>query len=374
MKLFLPLLFCVFAHLALAAAPPSESPRPMLVGASLPLSGEQAEIGDTIRAGLTVAVKEYNATRPATAPRLQLLLRDDGGNADKLRQQLRELAEEHKVAAFLGCFGERNCLAAEQVAASYKLPLLAPIAANSAVCRSGSVAFCLHASHDQEALALARQLKTLGEKDVALFVSNSLAGYRAAIEKRYADNGLSVKTYVFADSRNDFAQQLGEVVIPQKGARMATVLLLDGEQAALASEKLRSTNPLAMIAAFSSIAPYRWLQRVQKQAAGTLVSHSLPDPDINTLPLGKQYASALNKYAEQDLPADHDQLEAYLAGRVLGELLKAGQGSRETLLSALQGGWQGNIGGFTVDFSQGKHLGAERIYLGIVGRNGLFIY
>lgn len=366
-------LLLVLSLLPLLAAA-FETARPLVVVSSLPLTGDAGEAAESLRAGIATALNEYNATRPPSAPRLQFIVRDDGGDSERQQRNLRELTEEHQPIALLGCYGERACQDAEQFASRRHLALLAPMAANSQVCRRGSVAFCLHASHEQEAQALARQLRTLGETRVALLISGNLAAYRSAVEQAFAAGGLATKTYLLANGRAEFATQLGEVVTAHKGERVASVLLLDTAAAALATEQLRGANPLAMIAAFSSIAPYRWLQRVQTKAVGTLVSHSLPDPDVTTLPLGKQYGAAISKYAEQDLPPDHEHLEAYLGGRLLGELLKAGQTRRETLLRTLQAGWQGEFGGHAVDFTQGRRLGGDKIQLGIVGRRGVFIY
>lgn len=140
-----------------------------VVGSSLPVSGPLSERGASIREGLRAAIREINERGGIGRKRIELEVLDDRGDPGLTAQNIAQLARKN-VIAILGCLGEASCMAVTRIAAEAKLPLVGPIGGNSAVCAPGGLAFCLHASYEAEALAIANQLKTNGATEVHVLV------------------------------------------------------------------------------------------------------------------------------------------------------------------------------------------------------------
>ena len=72
------------------------------IGAVLSVSGPASFLGDPEKRTLEIYVDEINAKGGVNGQKLQLVVYDDGGNADNARTFATRLVEEDKIVAMVG--------------------------------------------------------------------------------------------------------------------------------------------------------------------------------------------------------------------------------------------------------------------------------
>lgn len=141
----------------------SPAPATVTIGATLPLSGTDAELGRRFRDGYLTAFAELEARGGlrlggARVPaRLQLL--DDGSSTASAVQQARDLIERDQVAAMLSTYGTRMVLEQSTVAEEHKVPYVISAASATGIFRRGyKFIFGLQSPTEQMAYAELRYL------------------------------------------------------------------------------------------------------------------------------------------------------------------------------------------------------------------------
>lgn len=350
----IPLLILTFS---LHAAPPE-----LVIGATLPLSGTNQEQGQIVQDGLHGALMEATARDPALRQRFKLEILDDKGDPATAARNAEHLITQKQVQALAGCVGEAVCAAVEMVTRRHQVPLLGPIHANDEVCRENSLAFCFHDSYLDEAEAIARQLKTLGIHRVHLWQSESLARYETRVISAFTARGLAVVTH----------RPGGYDAVLGNKPDDAHVLFLNHKEAVATTRRLRQSLPTALTAAFSSIEPFRWLQKTQGLSSGVLIAHTLPNPDLAKSRLTKTYQKAMAAFSLYNLPYGYAQLESYLVGRLLTDLARQGIANKHALARAIsQNGF--HIDDVDIAFPNGKRCLSLPVGLSVVGRNGVLL-
>ncbi len=350
----LPLLFLASA----LHAAPSE----LTIGATLPLSGTQQEQGQMVQDGLQGALQEAAAGDPALRKRIKLEILDDRGDPATAARNAETLITRYQVQALAGCVGETVCAAVEAVARRHQVPLLGVIHANDEVCRDKSLAFCFHDAYSDEADAIARQLKTLGSRVVHLWVSESLARYETRVVAAFTAHQLAV-----------VAHRPGKYnTLPAGKPDEAHVLFMNNEDAVATTRRLRQALPMALTAAFSSIEPFRWLQKTQGLSSGVLIAHTLPNPDLAKSRLSKAYQKAMAEFSSFNLPYEYAQLESYVVGRLLANLARQGIADKQALARAV-GQNAHRIDDIDIAFPSGRRSLSIPVGLSVVGRNGVLL-
>lgn len=351
----IPLLFLAFS---LHAAPPE-----LLIGATLPLSGANQEQGQMVQDGLRGALLEAAASDPALRKRIRLEILDDQGDPATAAKNAEKLITQNQVQALAGCVGEAVCAAVEAVARRHQVPLLGLVHANDEVCREKSLAFCFHDTYSDEADAIARQLKTLGTRQVHLWVSESLARYETRVVSAFTAHNLAVVSH-----RPGKDQPIAQAGKPDE----AHVLFLNNADAVATTRHLRQGLPTALTAAFSSIEPFKWLQNTRGLSSGVLVAHTLPNPDLGKSRLTKAYQKAMAEYSTFNLPYEYAQLEIYLVGRLLANLARQGVADKQALVRAI-GQNEHRIDDVDIAFANGRRTLSLPVGLSVVGRNGVLL-
>jgi branched-chain amino acid transport system substrate-binding protein len=89
------LLVCLGTQSAIAA-------EPVRLGASLPLSGSATAWGQQARAALRLAEHDINAAGPINGSRMEIVVKDDGGESSQAVLLTRQMISTDRVAAILG--------------------------------------------------------------------------------------------------------------------------------------------------------------------------------------------------------------------------------------------------------------------------------
>ena len=87
---------------AVAALPGAAAEEPLRVGAFLSVTGPAAFLGDPEQKTLEMVVERLNAAGGVNGRKLQLIVYDDAGDAEKARTFAKRLLEQDKVDVIVG--------------------------------------------------------------------------------------------------------------------------------------------------------------------------------------------------------------------------------------------------------------------------------
>ena len=113
--------FSVAAHAA-------DSPGPLRVGLIAPLSGDSADVGNSMRRGVELAAKEINEAGGYLGRPLELVVRDDAGTPSQGREAAEQLVLGERVAFTIGFCNTGVAMKALEVFEQHKHVLLVPCA------------------------------------------------------------------------------------------------------------------------------------------------------------------------------------------------------------------------------------------------------
>ena len=124
-KARLPLLIAVIALVgALCAAGSVSGQEPIRIGAFLSVTGPAAFLGDPEQKTLEMYVERINANGGVAGRKLQLVVYDDGGDADKARTFTKRLLEQDKVDIIVGGSTTGTTMAAVPLVEQAQVPLV----------------------------------------------------------------------------------------------------------------------------------------------------------------------------------------------------------------------------------------------------------
>lgn len=154
---------CATFHLALlcAFALTAAANEPILLGASLPLSGENASEGRAMRGALELLVEVTNHNGGVAGRPLQIVFKDDQNNADMARNIAGQFGKDPNILAVIGHQFSGVALAASEVYAEYQLPHISPSASNPNVTRSSEWSFSMNYQDDLQGENLAVYLQVV---------------------------------------------------------------------------------------------------------------------------------------------------------------------------------------------------------------------
>jgi branched-chain amino acid transport system substrate-binding protein len=124
--------------LALIAAPrAAEAQPPIRIGATLSQTGAYASQGQNLLRAYQLCVKHMNETGGVLGRTLELVVYDDGSDSATAARLYEKLITQDKVDLVLGPFSAPISDAVADVNEKYKMPMVAPVAADTSIYRKG---------------------------------------------------------------------------------------------------------------------------------------------------------------------------------------------------------------------------------------------
>ena len=139
----------------------SHANEPVLIGASLPLSGENASEGKAMRGALELMMEATNASGGVDGRPLKIIFKDDQNNADMARLIAKQFGKNPDILAVIGHQFSGVALAAGEVYAEYQLPHISPSASNPNVTRSSPWSFSMNYQDDLQGENMAVYLQVV---------------------------------------------------------------------------------------------------------------------------------------------------------------------------------------------------------------------
>ncbi len=109
------------------------------------------------------------------------------------------------------------------------------------------------------------------------------------------------------------------------------------------------------------------------KARGITVTQTAPSPWNSTIPVVKEYQSAMQAIGKKEF--DYVSFQGFLSAKLMVEAIRATGKTvtRERLIEALEQFRKKDLGGFTVNFSPELHHGSTYVDITMISKNGRFI-
>jgi branched-chain amino acid transport system substrate-binding protein len=359
--------------LALAAQPADAREIALLHVA--PFGGALAAGARDYNLGLQFAINEANAANGIGGARLRLISRDDGNRTEEALRLIDEAIKDHSPVALVGLSNQTTIdeLIKRETLSRERIPL---VGVRSGVDRAESSdwIFGFRTSRRDELATLARQLKTIFRTNVAIFhedepyTKEAIAAFEAAAKAE----GITIKaktTYPRATLDVDAA--VAAIVAAQPDA---VIVSASTNGAAQFIRKLRPLLRNAQIVVTSDTEPEIVVEQIGTELArGIGLSTVVPSPHRKVLPLVQQMHSTIDSLKLADVArVNFSTMEGYIAGRAIVSGLKRA-GARPdgaALQRVLNSRTKLDLGGLTIDLSEGRKNRIVFADLALIGRDG----
>lgn len=330
--------------------------------------------------GFDLYIKRVNDAGGVNGQKVVVIFHDDEFKPPLVVKGATELIEKDKVVALVSPQGTPGTaeLVKEGVLTAAQIAVVGPFTGDAKVL-SGANVFALRSTYEDEIAALARQMKSVGQKRVAYFYYNTSQGplFAPIFEKIIKDAGLD---YVGAVGFDINPAEDVQVRLVKEAAVKLALLKPDavftfavGPTFSMAMQSLLQASGKGVTRYTFSI--NNWESLVKKigeqEAAGVVFSQAVPYPYSNNRQIVREYQSDLKKLAP-DQKINFAGLEGYMTAKVLVEALRrAGTNpGREKVLNALQSLGRFDLGDHIVNYSASQRRVEPAVDVTIIGRDG----
>ena len=344
----------------------------ILFGQSAAFSGPAQELGTNMRLGIEAAFSEINDAGGVHDRMLELVTLDDAYEPEAAVTNTLRLIEEEKVFALIGEVGTPTSRSATPVAAAAGVPFIAPFTgAEFLRDESWKNIVNLRASYYQETEEMvARLTQDLGITRIGVLYqddSYGRAGYRGvrlALDRRDM-TPVSIGLY----PRNTTAVKAALLDLKQ-GAPEAVIMIGAYEPVATLVSWARHTGVDPIFLTVSFVGSNALARELGPDGAGVYVTQVVPFPNDISLPIVREYKSALSNHDPNAVPG-FVSFEGYLAGRLAIEGLKrcGREVDRACFLDILNSTDYIDIDGFMLLYGD-DNQGSDEVFLTVIGNDG----
>ena len=348
----------------------AQDQKKIVLGQSAPLSGPAAQLGLQMQAGAKLYFDGVNAAGGIGGLPIELRTLDDGYEPERCKANTEKLIASNAFALF-GFVGTATSLAALPLVQQAKIPFFAPLTGAEALRDPASpYVFHLRASYNDETALIIKQLTQLGLSKIAVFHQNDAygkAGLDGAV-RALTHRKLAVHATATVERNSvEVAEAVKKIVAAQPEA---VVMVSAYKSCAAFIREARKAGYAGQFFNVSFVGTQALLDELGKEANGIVVSQVMPYPFGVATGVVSEYQAAAQKAGSHVL--NYTAMEGFLAAKVMTEGLRRinGKGSREALISALEGLQNYNAGGFPVKFGPGRHVASNFVELSMLTGDG----
>jgi branched-chain amino acid transport system substrate-binding protein len=319
------------------AAPPA--PEPIKIGEVMPLSGTDANYGQSVHNGIALAAKQRNEAGGIDGKPIVISHLDDHGSPDEAAAGVNTLVSRDKVVAVLGEAGSTNTLAAAKAAQGAGIPLVAPTATAAEVTAVGDRIFRAGFLDTYQGYVAARYVREHLKLSKVAVLFDAGSSYSKGLKEAFAADigtmgGTVVSEQTYAAGDASFATQLQ--AIKDSGAEAVFLPGLFGDVGKIAVE----ARGLGITAAF--VGGDGWGSPQLAQVAGEAIEgssftthyiHDDPRPEV------KAFVDAYQA-AYGNVP-DAQAALGYDAARMLFDAIDRADSTESAAITAALAGTKG---------------------------------
>lgn len=362
--------------LALAAVARAE----IMVAQVAPMSGPIGVEGLEYNSGIKLALAAVNGRGGVLGQKIVLQAEDDEYNPDKTVAAIRRLGRGEAVALLMPVGSpSMTKVLAERVLDQTGLPVIGVVPGAEPFRKPHNpLLFHVRAGDLDQYRKIVEHSLTVGIKRFAVVYVDIPFGKAglAAVEGMLKERGLepAARAAIAMTGTESLAAALSAV----NGAKADQVLLIS--PAKRAGEFVAAARDAALQAPITTLsygnADTICRVATPQKALGVGLAQVFPNVRNRSIRLVKEYQDDLGRYGDAGVKPSLMQFEGYISAKVLAEgLRRAGKApTRQKLVLALDSMHNYDMGGFSVDFSEGKHSGSGFVDMSIIGRDCQLIY
>jgi branched-chain amino acid transport system substrate-binding protein len=274
----------LLAALAALVAAPARADDPIKIGALMAVTGPASFLGAPEARTLEMLVEELNAKGGVAGRKVQLLVKDTGGDPAKALSFAKQLMDEEQVFAIIGPATSGETMAVKAVAEEAKTLLLSCAAAEAIVNPVSRYVFKTAQKDSHAILKVFQQMRKMGATRIGVLSSNTGFGKagREAIAKLAPENGIQI---VADEVYDKAATDLTAEVTKLKAANVQAILNWSIEPAqAIVIKNARQLGITAPIFQSHGFANIQYVKAAGAAAEGVVfpasrivVAEALPD-------------------------------------------------------------------------------------------------
>lgn len=351
----------------------------IVVAQVVPLSGPIGVEGKEYNSGIKLALASFNAGGGILGQKVVLQEEDDEYNPEKTVAAIRRLGRGEAVALLMpvGSPAMTKVLA-ERVLDQTGLPVIGVVPGAEPFRKPhNSLLYHIRAGDLDQYRKIVEHSLTVGIRRIAVVYVDIPFGKAglAAVEGMLKENGLepAARAAIAMAGADSLATAMSAVA----GGKAGMVLLISpakraGEFIAAARDAALQV-PLTTLS-YGNADTICGIAKPQK-AFGVGLAQVFPNVRNRSIRIVREYQDDLARFGGGAKPSLM-QIEGYIAAKVLAEgLRRAGKApTRSKLVLALNSMRNYDLGGFTVDFSEGKHTGSVFVDMSIIGRDCQLVY
>ena len=367
-------LACGLLALGPAQAEPGVTNDTITLAQTTTLSGPLGDLGQDVHKGAKVFFDALNARGGVNGRKVVLQTVDDAYDPKKTVANVEAVISANDSLALFGTFGTPNNEALIPLAQKAGLPVLMPYTGAPSIRKPEFKAvFNLRASYGDEAEKLIQHLTTIGFKKIGVVYQNNsfgkevLAAAQAALEQR------QLKPVAVASVENDASDAAAAAAKLLAAQPDALVLGLAGKPTIETIRAVNKTRKGLQMYALSVLATPGNLKTLGPDGTGVAISQVVPFPNQGTLPIVREYQQAMKAAGHAEV--SHLSLEGYINAKVAAEALRrAGRNlTRESLVAALSGLKNHDVGGMEVSFGRGGASASKFVELTVINSQGKLV-
>ena len=209
------LLMTVIAMFVISCGGKKEAPSNVIkIGYAGPLTGDTAQYGVAVEAGLRMKIEEINAAGGINGKKLELISQDTKGDVNESVNIFKKLKGQDKVDIYVGNVLSGNSNAVAPLAQQMKAVMIDPAGTNIDVTKGKDFVFRTTFTDPYQGTAAAKYAAKNGIKKVAILTNTSSdysVGLAAAFKEEAAKQGLQVVEEKYTKDDKDFKSILTNI-------------------------------------------------------------------------------------------------------------------------------------------------------------------
>ncbi len=352
----------------------------VLVAQVAPMSGPIGVEGSEYNSGIRLAIAAANAGGGVLGQKIELLTEDDEYNPDKTAAAIRRLGRSEAVALLMpvGSPAMTKVLG-ERILEQTGLPVVGVVPGAEPFRKPhNAMLYHVRAGDLDQYRKIVEHSLTVGMRRIGVVYVDIPFGRAglAAVEAMLGERGIepAARAAIAMAGTESLDQALTAVA---RGNADVVLLISPAKRA---GEFVAAARAAALAAPVTTLSYGNadTICRVAsaEKAVGIGLAQVFPNIRNRALRIVKEYQDDLARFGDKDSRPSLMQFEAYVSAKVLMEgLRRAGKApSRQKLVRALDSMRDFDLGGFVVDFSEGRHNGSSFVDMSIIGRNCQLIY
>ena len=356
-----------------SAVPAHAAGEPIVVHHIGPFTGVLAASNTEAIEGARLALEAFNARGGLAGRPVQLKTLDDAQDPKRAAALLDDLLTSGKLLALMMPRTTPSLEAMMPAITGQGVPVVGPQTGASFVNQPPKrELFTLRASYQKEAERAIRLQHSVGVRKFGLVLADDAFGRDTRIGIDAVMKELQVEPVAVAriDNRKaDMAEPVSQLMAKQP---QVVLLICSAKGAAEFIKGYRTAGASATFISLSNTSNNDYLQALGPHARGAIVMQVMPSPFNGGTPLARDFAAAA---AARKLPLSYAGLYGYASARLLlVGLQKTGKDlTRASLIQALEGLGDIDLGGLRLRFGPGDRTGPNFVDATIITQGGRFM-